>query len=136
MEAMKATVGGQDYLIHDLPAETQFKMLHFIQKHDESGKFITLSVIGFKKTKENDDPDESFNSMARLILAGICKSVSATEYMDFCKTMLSRTFKDNGQDDAAVSIRDFQGNLKSYEILVAHSMRKQFGDFFQLNGQD
>lgn len=134
MSHKKVIISGTEYTIGQLTAEEQFRMLHFIQKYDDSETFFNLAVLGFNESKEIENKDKAFNQLAMIIMHSICKSVGFVEYKEFCDTMLSRTFKKGGKETGTL-VNEFRGNLKDYEILVAESMRAQFSDFFQLKDQ-
>lgn len=145
IKTKEVNVGDKDYRIGHLSPENQMKNLYLIQRHDNSGAFMALMLFGFKtpsqsnKEKEKEvhhfDPDKSFNQLVQTLMSHMQKTMSYEEWQGFISTMLSKVFKIDSEKNEPVSVRDFQGEMKNMLLLVAHSMRHQYSDFFCLNDQ-
>lgn len=135
IETKEVTVGDIGYRLGHLSPEEQMKNLYLIERHDNSGAFSALILFGMKQTKEMEDPDKGFNQLVRTVMSQMQKSMTYEEWSGFVRAMLSKSFKIGEEKPHPVSVRDFQGNMKDMMILVAHSMRFQYSDFFCLSDQ-
>lgn len=138
IKTKEVSVGDKTYRIGHLSADDQMKNLYMMQRHDDSGVFMSLILFGMKPNKELTDPDKGFDQLARTVMSQMQKSMSYEEWQGFVRSMLSKVFFVDSikSDPEPVSPRDFQGEMKNMQMLVAHSMRFQYSDFFCLNDQN
>lgn len=135
IETKEVNVGDKDYRIGNLSADDQMKNLYLMQRHDVSGTFMALVLFGMKPNEKLQDKEKGFDQLARTVMSQMQKSMTYEEWQGFVKSMLSKVFKVNSEKPVPVTPRDFQGQMKNMQLLVAHSMRFQYADFFCLSDQ-
>ncbi|CAL9985293.1 hypothetical protein VPHD81_0054 [Vibrio phage D81] len=136
IETTEVNIGDKDYRIGNLSPDDQMKNLYLMQRHDVSGTFMALVLFGMKPNDKLQDKEKGFDQLARTVMAQMQKSMTYEEWQGFVKSMLSKVFKIGSEKPEPVSPRDFQGQMKNMQLLVAHSMRFQYSDFFCLSDQN